>query len=109
MRKWLLLLAVFITLGTAVIVWLGVEDARQADLLDAQVRRASDRLNQADDRFLRAHARMVVEGDADDLLRAEAEQAEAGYALQALTMEQYLRQQTWHARLLREARRRAGW
>jgi uncharacterized protein HemX len=106
MRKWLLALAVCVGLGLVVVVWLAAEDARQADLLDDRIEQGYARVDELEDRELR----LVTEGaPAEEVHQAALAIEEAQQDLAALQKERHRRRQTWHARLLREARRRTGW
>ena len=106
MRKWLLMLALVVGLGTAVIVWLGVEDAWQAALLDARVRAASDRYEM----LLHSEFALGSYGaPRNEVTQAHIERVEAGAEALALRDEQLRREESWHARLGSEIRRRTGW
>jgi hypothetical protein len=113
-KKWLIL-AVCAGLATlavvALLVWCVAEDARQAALLDARVREADFRAMQAFDRVIvcrrwysRAHTT-----SAEEVHQAELEYQRASTELDSLKVERARRQQSWHARLLHEVRRRTGW
>jgi hypothetical protein len=107
-KKWLIL-ALCATLAVVVfLVWSAAEDARQAALLDARVRQAEDRVTQAHDRFGRLYQ---DKAPAEEVHQAEREWVWAEHELVHLRIERKQRQQeaSWHARLLREVRRRAGW
>jgi hypothetical protein len=55
-RKWLLLLAVVVGLGMALLAWFAAEDARRTDLLDAaRAKAAYDRLDRGRVRLDRAY------------------------------------------------------
>jgi hypothetical protein len=110
-RKWLILplgAALAALAVVAFLVWLGVEDARQAALLDARVREADFRVMQAHDRYGRLRQ---DKAPAEEVRQAEREWVGAENELVHLRFEreQRQRQQSWHARLLREVRRRTGW
>jgi hypothetical protein len=108
-KKWLTL-----PLGTALatlavvalLVWLAAEDAHQAALLDARVRAAEDRVAQTSRR-----SRQLVRDGApeEEVVQACQEDIEALQEMKTLRTERWCRQQSWHARLAREARRRTGW
>jgi hypothetical protein len=105
-KKWLIL-----TLGAgralvALLVGLAAEDARQAALLDDRIEQGYARVDKLADRQLR----LVTEGaPAEEVHQAALAIEEAEQDLLDLQKERHRRRQTWHARLLREARRRTGW
>jgi hypothetical protein len=103
-RKWLLILAVCVGLGLILLVRLAAEDARQAALLDARVR-------EAENRFWMSHVvRRASDGATAEELRHDQQEAlEAMDEYFALRAEQAQRQQSWHARLRWEVKRRTGW
>src|SRR5262249_48278856 len=82
----------------AFLVWLGVQDAR--------VREARSQLRQAH------HQEEKLRQDgapAEEVQQATREYQWAGEDLKWLYAERDLRQDSWHARPLREVRRRTGW
>jgi hypothetical protein len=108
-KQWLILplgAAVATLAVVALLVWLGAEDARQAALLDDRIEQEYARVNDLEDRELR----LVTEGaPAEEVRQAARAIEEAEQDLVALQKERIRRHQTWHARLLREVRRRTGW
>jgi hypothetical protein len=114
-RKWLLTLAVCFGLALALPVGYVVEDARQRAFLDARVWDAEDRFERAyrhenppggDEAPAEEEAEPDARGSWElwqELERARAERNEWR------RREEERRQNPWHARLLDEARRRAGW
>jgi len=105
MRKWLLTLAVCVGLGLVTVVWLGVDDARQAALLDARAREAEDRFYQA-----LAWKVRLIEDDAPEaqVFQAELESRRAIVEIAGLCRERQRREHSWPARLRQEIRRRTG-
>jgi hypothetical protein len=102
-KKWLLIMALCFGLGLVLVVGFAAEDARQAGLLDTRIEQGCTRVEELEDRQLR----LVTEGaPADEVNQAARAVAEAEKDLVALDKE---RRQSWHARLLREVRRRTGW
>jgi hypothetical protein len=123
-RKWLLLLAVVIGCGTALVVWFAVEGARQAADLDARWRQAVDRRDRARAQLGRACRhdgrtplkpwRLATDdpddgAPAEEIRQAQLDLGQALEELNSLQIEWYRRQQRWPARLRAEVRRRAGW
>jgi hypothetical protein len=108
-KKWLVLPlgAALATLAVvALLVGFAAEDARQAALLDARVRDAEERYMQTSDHTGGLHQNGAP---LEELYQADWEEHEARMRLQALLDERDQRQQSWHARLRREVRRRTGW
>jgi uncharacterized protein YdbL (DUF1318 family) len=105
-RKWLILALCAGLALVALLVWLGVEDARQAALLEARTKQGHGRVGELAERYYR----LVREGaPSDEVYQAVLAIEEAQQDLEVLETERYRRQQSWHARLLREVRRRTGW
>jgi hypothetical protein len=102
-RKWLLVLAGVFGLGTAVIVWLGVGDARQAALLDARVREAEGRAHGAEER-----ERSLLRGGApaEEVAQAHAEERQAQAEVETLMRERRRLEVSSGAHLLRKV---FGW
>jgi hypothetical protein len=138
-RKWFVL-PVFAALATlavvALLVWLGVEDARwaarQEALLDARIRDARSRVYQAGQRHARASAqrdeelrnlRAEIQRNEDDkerairaygkatedVARAGQDYVRAEEEERRLVGERRRRQNSWPALLRKEIRRRTGW
>jgi hypothetical protein len=108
-RKWVILPLVTALAALAVLallVWLGVEDARQAALLDARVREAEGRVQQTASRIFRF---VQDGGPEEEVVQAFHENIEAWEELQTLRAEQSQRPEPWYARLRQEVRRRTGW
>jgi hypothetical protein len=106
MRRALILLALVAGLGLALAVGFGVEDARQAALLDARIHAADTRVSL----LIRDERQLVRDGAPEDrYVQLHREEEEAWKHLQTLRTERWRRQQSWHVRLLREFRRRTGW
>jgi hypothetical protein len=108
-RKWLVLPlgAALATLAVvALLVWFAAEDARQAALLDARIREAQERASQAS---VRVNQLDQDGAPAEELLQAVLERQQALEVATRLFYEQAQRQQSWHARLRQEVRRRTGW
>jgi uncharacterized protein HemX len=105
-RKWLLVLAVVVALGLALVTWLGVEDerqaARQAAILHAREQEAVQRERRAFETRVRART-------PEEVSRAIQEQKEARAEVNKAVAEEDRRNQSWHARLRAEVRRRTGW
>jgi hypothetical protein len=92
-------------LALNVVVWLAAEDARQAALLDAREQEVTDRLMQA----LSRQDRLDQDGEpTEEVRRANGEVQQASRELTSLWAEQAWRREPWHARLIREVRRRTG-
>jgi hypothetical protein len=73
-RKWLLVMALSVGLGLILLVWLGMEDAREAALLDARVQDAEDRFGQAFDR----RCRLIRNGAPEwEIMQARVEEGHA--------------------------------
>jgi hypothetical protein len=104
-RKFLLLPALVIGLGMALLVWAEVRGARQAALFDARFRQAQDRLYQAKLRLYWAERHQ----SADDIERARKDSEEAWEEVLPLVEEYHWRHSSWPARLREEVRRRTGW
>jgi hypothetical protein len=90
----------------ALLAWFAAEDARQAALLDARVGEARERAEQALDLMNQLEQNRAP---AAEVRRADEEYREALTEIKSLSVERARRQQSWPARLLREARRRTGW
>jgi hypothetical protein len=105
-KKWLILALGAALAVVAILVWLGAEDARQAALLDAREREAEIRVARA---FARVKVLAIDGAPAEEVGQADLEARRALAELAPLRAEQARRQESWHARLLREARRRTGW
>jgi hypothetical protein len=105
-RKWLHTLALIVGLGLTLVVGLGVEDARQAAWLDAREEEAADRFVRALSRqnWLDHHG-----APAEEVRPADLEVGQASRDFKVLWAEQERRNNSWHARLFREVRRRTGW
>jgi hypothetical protein len=104
-RKWLVLPLCAGLAVVALLVWFTVDDARQAALLNARVRDAENRFEET----LRRELRLFQDGaPVEQTTQAYREANEACKELDRLRTEQWRRRQTWHARLLDEARRRTG-
>jgi hypothetical protein len=106
-KKWPLILALCAGLALlALLVWLAVDDARQAALLDARIRQVQERALQASARV----NQLPQDGaPAEEVLPPFEERQRALTELLELHVEQAERRQSWHARLLAEVRRRTGW
>jgi hypothetical protein len=105
-KKWLIVALGAGLAMVALLVWLGVEDARQAALLDAREREAEIRFARATDRL------KCLVGDgapAEEVRQADLEVYRAWGEQEMLINKQEQRWQSWHARLLAEVRRRTGW
>ena len=105
-RKWLLVLAVVAVLGTTLIVWSAAEDARRATLLDTRLREAHDRYQRLEWNEIGLHLHGAPR---EDVAKARAEKVKAGAEVVALQEEQWRRESSWHACLLRDVRRLTGW
>jgi hypothetical protein len=107
-KKWLVLplgAALTALAVGAFLVWCVAKDARQSALLDARVRAADDRVEQA----LHRRGRLVRDGaPRREVAQAYQEEDEAWEEYQTLRTEQEQRQQPWHSRLREEVRRRTG-
>jgi hypothetical protein len=108
-RKWLIL-----PLGTglaalavaALLVWLGVEDARQANLLEIQRLHAANRALRAEAR----QERFIRDETTDEELGQAVQEADQAWAeVERLSREQARRQQSWPSRLVRAVRHHTGW
>jgi hypothetical protein len=105
-KKWLLLLAAVVGLGTMLVAWFAVEDARQVELLNAREVEADMRAEQAFDRA----ERLVQDGaPAGEIRQADVERERALAESALLRLELGQRQLSWYARLRAEVRRRTGW
>jgi hypothetical protein len=115
-KKWLILPLGAALAVAALLVWLWVDDARQAPrraaLLDARLREAEARAAQARARSIRLGelARDGEDGEPEKEIDEEIRQAGQEY-LRAQKDQIVLRaqQKPWHVRLRQEVRRRAGW
>jgi hypothetical protein len=106
MRKWLILPVCAGPALVALLVWSGVEDARQGALLDARIEEAEARVRRLEDR---KHAILLDGAPAGEVAPAYIDEVRARAELATLRQEQERRRQPWHARLVREIRRRTGW
>src|SRR5262249_4493734 len=105
-RKWLILTLGAALAAAALLVWLGVEDARQATLLEIQKLQAVSRGLRAETQL----ERLTRDGATEEEVAESAQEADEAWAdVERLSREQARRQQSWHARLVREVRRRTGW
>jgi hypothetical protein len=105
-RKWLFTLAVCVGLGLALAAWLGVEDSRRATLLEIQTLHAANRALRAETR----QERLARDGAPEEEVREAVQETDEAWAEYAgLNRERARRQQSWHARLVREVKRRTGW
>jgi hypothetical protein len=105
-RKWLILTLCAALAVAALLIWLAVEDARQAALLDASEREAELRAGRA---FARVQVLTRDGAPAEEVRQAELEWHRAAGEFSMLHQEQARRSQPWHARLRDEVRRRTGW
>jgi cell division septum initiation protein DivIVA len=105
-KKWLVLAPCAALAVVATLVSLGVEDARQADLLEIQRLQAASRALRAEAR----QERLARDGATEEEFRQPVQEADEAWAdVERLSREQLRRRNTWHARLLSEVRRRTGW
>jgi hypothetical protein len=105
-KKWLILALVGAFAAVALLVWLGVQDARQEALLDSRVREAENRFEET----LRRELRLFQDGaPVEQTTPAYREANEVCKELDTLRTEQWRRGQSWPARLRQEVRRRTGW
>jgi hypothetical protein len=105
-RKWLLLLAAVVALGTALLVWFAVEDARQEAALDARIRDTGGWVVQAEAREERLRR---DEAPAEEVRRAARESEEAWEEAFAVDRERRRRAESWYGQLRQEVRHRTGW
>jgi hypothetical protein len=102
----LLILAVCVGLGLVVVVWLGVDDARQTALLDARVQHARIRALGLQGRW----ERLMQDGaPEEEVVQAARDADRAWEEAEPLCEEQREREKSWPARLRWEVRRRTGW
>jgi hypothetical protein len=115
-RKWLLTFLLCVGFGLLLLAWLATEDARQAALLDIRVLEAENRALRL--RILLEQDRQLEDIPIIGMSKEERkkhreqltrERHEAWEKVQTLRLEQQRRKDSWHARLIDEARRRTGW
>jgi hypothetical protein len=105
-RKWLILPVCAGLAVVALLVWSGVEDARQAALLDARFQHAQSRALNLDGRLERLRQDRAPAWEVEE---AERDSHEAWKEAVTLAREEWRREESWHARLLAEVQRRTGW
>jgi hypothetical protein len=89
-KKWLILTVCAALVVAALLVWFGVEDARQAALLDGRIEEAAARVRRLEGR----EPELLIGGaPVEDVMTAHIEEVKARAELQTLRQEQERRRQ----------------